>query len=303
TAALIGGPVGGFFADFFSWRYAFLINIPLGILVIIVVVIYLEESSKLDLSNSKSVIEKVGRIDYLGVITLVTSTTLIVLGLSLGGNEYPWSHPIVLWSLAGGVALFFVFGIVEKFFAYEPVVPLRILAIKTPLACYMFTLFANMASFALIFLVPLFFAAFKLESATSAGIHLIPKIVATSSGSFLTGLYMTMSGKYKGITIFSLIVMFIADIFIAVKWDEKTTEIEFFSSLVLDGAAFGVTLTTGLVAMLAALPPKDIAVGSALIYTFRAIGSVLGVAGSQTAFQAALKNRLHKTIVGPDSET
>ncbi|KAJ3121205.1 hypothetical protein HK098_003904 [Nowakowskiella sp. JEL0407] len=302
TAALVGGPLGGILTDWVSWRYAFLINVPVGVGVMIIVLWLLPENlgpSATITSANETIVQKLSKLDFLGIVILTTATTLLTLSISLAGNELPFTHPIVISLFVVSILLFIVFYHVEEHVKY-PVIPMRV--IRDGFYCYMLTFWANMANFGMVFLVPLFFVAVKSETATSAGIHLIPKIVSISFGSLLAGIYMTYSGEYWRVTIFSLIMMLLADSYVTFYWTFTTTEIEFFTSLISDGLGFGVTLTTGLVAMLAVLKQADTATGSALLYTFRSIGSILGVAISQMLFQYTLKESLVEKVVGENSE-
>ncbi|TKY87293.1 hypothetical protein EX895_003970 [Sporisorium graminicola] len=83
TGAALGGPLGGALADGgLGWRWAFLLQVPLCVVHFVVV------SWKIDIpAGPGSMIEKIKRIDALGSLSLVTSVTLILVGLSLGGNE------------------------------------------------------------------------------------------------------------------------------------------------------------------------------------------------------------------------
>lgn len=94
-----------------------------------------------------SVVEKIKRIDGLGALTLVSSVTLILTGLSLGGNEREWSDNLVVGSLVGGGITLVLFVLVEKFVAREPLMPLEVIFTRTPgfiaLACW----FISMSQF------------------------------------------------------------------------------------------------------------------------------------------------------------
>jgi hypothetical protein len=99
---------------------------------------------------------KLKRIDFLGSLTLVLTVGCLLLGLSLKSTEeLPWSHPLV-WGL---ISVSFVWGIafviVETKIAAYPVMPLRILKQRTPLAISLTNFFASIGSLSMIFNVPL----------------------------------------------------------------------------------------------------------------------------------------------------
>jgi len=57
----------------------------------------------------------------------------MILGLNLGGNELPWTHPLVLTMLPLAALFFILFLVVEGKFAKQPILPLYLLSNRTPL--------------------------------------------------------------------------------------------------------------------------------------------------------------------------
>ena len=98
---------------------------------------------------------KIKRIDVFGAITLVSAIALILLGVSLGGNQYPWSDPIVYGTLIGGFADLGLFVLVEKYVAREPVMPLGVIFTRTPGFVALSNFFISMSQFAILYSIPL----------------------------------------------------------------------------------------------------------------------------------------------------
>ncbi|MER6251830.1 MFS transporter [Streptomyces sp. NPDC001584] len=109
-----GAIVGGLLTDTLSWRWGFFINIPIGILLIVV--------TPLLLKGSRS---HGGKLDIPGAVSVSAGLIALVYGISAAG-QYGWGDPTTLISLAVGVVLLVVFGFVELN-ASEPLAPLRIL--------------------------------------------------------------------------------------------------------------------------------------------------------------------------------
>lgn len=150
TGAAVGGPLGGALADGgLGWRTAFLLQVPLCAIHFGVV------SWKVNIpAGPGSMGGKIRRIDFAGAVSLVSAVALLLVGLSMGGNEREWSDPVVLYSIAGGFGLLVVFVLVEKYLAREPLMPMGVLFNRTPgfvaLACW----FISMSQFGIIFNVP-----------------------------------------------------------------------------------------------------------------------------------------------------
>jgi hypothetical protein len=64
----------------------------------------------------------------------IICVSALILGLNLGGNELPWTHPLVLTILPLSAIFFILFLVVEGMFANEPIMPLYLLSRRTPLA-------------------------------------------------------------------------------------------------------------------------------------------------------------------------
>lgn len=134
------------------------------------------------------------KVDFTGAFLLVTAISVQLVGLSLGGNELPWSSGWVIGSLVGSLVLLALFVWVEATTAF-PVIPLRQLYGRNPVAIQTANVCAGTAAYAYLFMLPLFFQVVLSDSATTAGARLAIPSLATPIGGLIAGVVMSRWGK------------------------------------------------------------------------------------------------------------
>jgi hypothetical protein len=144
--------------------------------------------------------DKLRRIDFLGAIVLVGAVLGFLLGLDRGSNV-SWTLPLTIISLSVSVVLFIAFVLVEIYLAAEPFAPGHIIFNRTFFALYGCNFFSFGGWLAALFYIPLYFQAVDGVSATTAGLRLLPCILAGVSGSLFSGFIMRWTGKYYWLTV------------------------------------------------------------------------------------------------------
>ncbi|KAG8715102.1 hypothetical protein FRC09_016923, partial [Ceratobasidium sp. 395] len=295
----IGGPLGGWINDTIGWRAAFLIQIP--ILVLSAIVIILKVNIKLP-DSKQTTRQKLARIDYAGSFTLVVSVGSLLLGLSLKTSEdLPWNSGLVIGLLCASGVFVIAFVYAEARWAPEPVMPLRLLAQRTPSAVALSNFLTSAVAFSMLYNVPLYFSAVRLKSAADSGLHLLPNAIAVSSGSVFAGWMMRKTGKLYYLTLASAFSMVVSSALIS-TWNDNTSEYHLWGDIVFGGFGGSALITSTLIALIASVEKKDYAVATGISYLFRTTGQVLGVSLSGALVQAILVSSLRKGITGPGSE-
>jgi MFS family permease len=172
----LGGIFGGWMNDTWGWRWAFLLQLPFILVSTVLVIIHVNVPVKeTDMSRWK-------RIDFLGAATLVITLVMFLLGLSTGGNQFPWTHPFVLTTLSLSAVGFLGFLYVEDAVASEPVIPVRLLLDRTVFAACLTNWFTTMSVFAILIYMPLYLQV-QGYSATMAGVRLVSQAAGAAVGS------------------------------------------------------------------------------------------------------------------------
>lgn len=296
----LGGPLGGWINDKFGWKSAFFFQAP--VLLFSFTLVAWKVNIKLPSEvRDLPLREKLRRIDLLGSLTLVGTVGSLLLGVSLKTTEeLPWSHPTIYGLFVASVvfAAFFVFA--ETRWAPYPVMPLRLMKQRTPLAVAMSNLFGSMAAFSVLYNIPLYFSAVYLYSSADSGLHLLPHSVAISTGSVFAGWVMRRTGKLYTLTLCSALSALVATTLI-VFWNRNTSTFHLWFDIVPQGFGMASVITCTLIAMIAGVEKHDMAVATGITYLFRTTGQVLGVSLSGATLQAVLLRQLRKRIQGPGS--
>ncbi|CEL57819.1 Multidrug resistance protein fnx1 OS=Schizosaccharomyces pombe (strain 972 / ATCC 24843) GN=fnx1 PE=2 SV=2 [Rhizoctonia solani AG-1 IB] len=298
----IGGPVGGWINDTFGWRTAFLIQIP--ILVLSAVVITFKVNIKLP-ETKQTTRQKLARIDYAGSFTLVVCVGSLLLGLSLKtGEDLEWNSPTVVGLLCLSAVFAIAFVSVEAKWAPEPVMPMRLLTMRTPFFVALSNFCVSCYAFSTLYNVPLYFSAVRLNSASESGKYLCVRRCAPYAKvnhSVFAGWMMRKTGKLYWLTIVSATGALLSAILISF-WNKSTHHLHLWLDIMFGGFGMSSLVTSTLIALIASVDKKDYAVATGISYLFRTTGQVLGVSLSGALVQAVLVSSLRKGIQGPDAE-
>ncbi|OCH88298.1 MFS general substrate transporter [Obba rivulosa] len=301
----LGGPLGGWMNDVLGWRSAFLLQMPL--LVFSFVLVTLKVSIRLpDEIENQSVRAKLRRIDFLGSFTLVGTVGCLLLGISLKSTEeLPWSNPII-WGLLLASAIscaFFIY--VETYVSPYPVMPMRLIKQRTPLAVSLSNFFGSVAAFSMLYNVPLtpltkFFTGLHLlpHSVCSFLTFPLPRLRSQRAACLLAGALMRRTGQLYALTLISASLTVIATILVAL-WNDNTATYHLWLDVVPQGFGMASVITTTLIAMIASVTREDLAVATGITYLFRTTGQVIGVSLGGALLQAILTRKLRERITGP----
>ena len=188
TASAVGPSVGGFLADNFSWRWIFLLNVPLCLGTVAALIYGLAGADK---QTAKP------KIDWAGAISSTAVVVCVLLVCTWGGREFDWTSPVILALFATAVILVFVL-VRAELAADDPVIPATLLRGATRVLSLVAAFANSMVWFGLILLVPLRLQLVLGASATEAGALLTPGIVLGPLSSVACGQIMARTGRYAG---------------------------------------------------------------------------------------------------------
>ncbi|KAA8570691.1 hypothetical protein EYC84_000089 [Monilinia fructicola] len=297
--AASGAALGGAIADHLGWRWEFGVQVP-G-LILCFIVSWLVIPSDLGLNRGKkSLREALSVFDYKGSLLLMATITCFILAINLGGNIYPWTHPLILASIALTILGLPLFIYIEHH-APQPVMPLSLITSKPRSSLIITNALGALVINAIIFNIPLYFQAVLLESPTASGLRLIIPSIAASSIGTLTGFLITWTRNLKVPLALGASLYVIGTIGL-VSMSRGLPNWMYVLLLIPTSMGQGFQMPGTFMSVLAVSEQGEQAVVTTTLVLWRSMGQVLGVALSSLIVQNSLVGFLNQNVVGPDKE-
>ena len=264
-SAVVGPTLGGLFSEYLSWRWIFVVNIPLCLLAAWMLFRSLHEK-----------IERVRRrMDYLGSVTLTVGSSLLILGLLEGGQAWAWNSPASIGILIGGLLMLMVFVLVERRVA-EPVLPLWVVTRPVLMASSAIGLLVGALLMGLTTYVPTFVQGALGAGPLVAGFALATltigwPIAASQSGRF----YLRFGFRTTGL-IGSGFILTGSVLSVLLGIDSAVWQVGIVCFIV--GLGMGLVASPSLIAAQTSVQWNERGVVTGANMFFRSIGSAVGVA-------------------------
>ncbi|KAL4911018.1 hypothetical protein BDW74DRAFT_172472 [Aspergillus multicolor] len=290
--SICGASLGGSIANTIGWRWCFLLQVPVSVFALIVGRVVIPRPVK-PVVGVRAGLGVWKQVDLAGALLLILGLSVQLVGLSLGGNELPWSDGRVIGSLVASVVLLAAFLVVEAKTSAIPVIPLRMLRGLLPVSTQVANICVGMAAYAFLFNLPLFFQIVLLDSASKAGARLVIPSLATPIGGLLSGIIMSRYGKLAYLMRLGAILMFLGNLLVMLL-DFEDSAWKYFVYVIPANLGQGVVYPAILFTVLAAFGHEDHAVSASTVYLIRSLGTVYGVAITS----AIVQNELVRSLPG-----
>jgi EmrB/QacA subfamily drug resistance transporter len=276
-SAIIGPTLGGFLTDRLSWHWVFLINIPLGLVVIALFLRFFP--------NLRPEVRR-HKVDYYGLSLLILSILPLMLALSWGGVEYAWgSTAIVGMFVFSGVMIALLLFVENR--AAEPIIPLGLFKNRIVTISLVITLLTGMGMFGTITFVPLFFQGVLGATATTSGTFLMPMMLGVVSGSFVGGQLLSRAGGHYRLQGFAGLTIMTVGIFLLSRMNAETHYGIAVMNIVITGFGLGSTMPLYMISVQNAVPYEILGVATSSSAFFRSLGGAVGLA----IFGSIMNNR------------
>jgi EmrB/QacA subfamily drug resistance transporter len=275
VATIVGPLLGGVLVDHASWRWVFLVNLPLGAVALAGLAVRLP-AAHVD-APAKA-------LDVPGAVLLAATTSTLMLTCVWGGDRYAWDSGPILGLILATVALGAALFACERRVA-DPIVPFAMLRTRSVAIASSALFLATAALFSVTVFVPLFLETTTGASPTQAGLLLIPAMLGITVSTTLSGRSIARSGRYKRFPIAGLGLMSAALVLLAaLAGDPSRTAIGV--GLALFGLGFGMVTQVLIVAVQNSVERRQLGVATAATGFFRALGGAVGAAVLGAVFAA-----------------
>lgn len=279
-SSLVGPGLGGFITDAFGWHWIFFINIPIGLISLVILWRLLPAIRHPEAGRN---------IDYLGAAVFTAAVAPFLVGLSnkQTGN---WTDPTVGGLMAVGVVLGAVFVWIESR-AADPIVPLALFRLRTFTISVAAVFFAGFGFLAAVIFLPRWFQTVAGASATESGYSILPLLVGLIVSAVASGQIVARVGRYKFLVVGSLVLLAGA-LFLLTNLRTETDRPTLWLWMLLAGLGIGPTFTVFTLAVQNAVSPDRIGVATSGLGFFQQIGGTVGLTIAGTLFGDRLKTEI-----------
>ncbi len=283
-ASLAGPAVGGVLTDLLSWHWVFLINLPVGAAIVVLLVKYLHLPRK----------TRASKLDYAGIVTLSGAIIALTLLTAWGGVEYSWTSPQII-GLGLGTLLLVTLFVKAESVAAEPIVPLRLFKDSTFTISLLGTIVSGIVFVGAVNFLALYVQVVTGASPTTSGFVLLPMMLGLVLSSMGSSKIIGKTGKYKIFPILSMALGIVGALLLSTM-DADTPRALAVLYMVIFGFASGLSAQVFTQAAQNTAPAQDMGAVSATVTFGRSFGTSIGISLFAAIFYSRLTDEIASRV-------
>ncbi|MDO9497735.1 MAG: MDR family MFS transporter [Nocardioides sp.] len=294
--ATVSGPlIGGLIVDSpLGWRGCFFVGLPVAALAFVV----------LQRTLHLPVVRRQVNIDYLGATLIMGGVSILLVWVSLAGQQFEWVSATTALMLAAGVLVIAASVYVEARVASDPIIPLRLFRDRTTALATGASVMVGVAMFGATVYLSQYFQLARGMSPTEAGLMSIAMVGGLLVSSIATGRIITNTGLWKRWLLGGMVLVIIGLALLG-SIDEKTNLLVVGVYMALVGLGLGATMQNLVLSVQNNTRIEDMGAASSVVAFFRSMGGSIGVSalGAVLATQVAnsVRDGLKTMGVTPDA--
>ena len=284
-SSVLGPILGGTITDNFGWPWIFLINVPLGLISLVICWRLLPPVKHPEGGRN---------IDYVGAALFAAAIGPILLGLT-NKSSHDWTDPYVGGLILAGLVIGGIFVWWESR-AVDPIIRLDLFRNRTVTISVISMFLAAFGFFGAIIFLPQWLQVVRGLGATESGLNLLPLVIALIVGATLSGQIVSRTGRYKEVILGAMVVL-ATGLFLLTGLRANTEVSTVWIWMVITGLGVGPSFAVFTALVQNSVKPAMVGVATASLTFFQQIGGTIGLTIAGTVLADSLTKELPGRLI------
>jgi EmrB/QacA subfamily drug resistance transporter len=284
----VGGPLlGGVVTDAFGWRWNFFIALPIAIVAIVLLQRTLHLPAR---------VKRVVKIDYLGAALIAGGVSLLMIWVTLAGNDFEWAS-VTSFIMVAAAAVLLIAAVIVEFKVPEPIIPLTLFKNRTFTLATVASISVGVSMFGTSVFLSQYMQLARGATPTQSGLLTIPMMGGLLISSTLFGTLISRTGKWKAIMV-SGSVFVVAGLLLLGTLQYDTNLILVGIYMFVLGAGLGMVMQNLVLVVQNSIEVKNLGVATSAVTFFRSLGGTIGVSVLGSVLGTVVAERIKDGIGG-----
>ena len=284
-SSLLGPGIGGFITDTWSWHWIFFVNVPIGLISLVILWRLLPPIKRPESGRN---------IDYLGAVVFTAAIAPFLIGLT-NKQTGQWTDPAVGGLMVLGIVIGLVFIVIESRVP-EPIVRLDLFRIPSFTISVAAMFLAAFGFFGLVIFLPRWFQVVVGASATESGYNLLPLLAALIISATASGQIVARTHHYKWL-IFGSMLLLAGGLFLMTNLRADTERPILWLWMIVAGLGVGPSFAVFTLVVQNTVKPAVIGVATASLTFFQQIGGTIGLTIAGTVLADTMGRELPPRLI------